>query len=215
MNISPRSEAHLVAMRSLMERAAIYRAVSAPAALFAGVLTVLVSLAMIWYYKRFPGLTPTMFLVIWVLVLGLVLLVGARLLWRDSRIQGEPLPSPRMWFAVAQVLPAALAAASITFWHWLMIYQIAPLVFYWMVFYGLALLSMDEYAPASMVVLGWSFLLAGLLTAPIFYLGLERYGAGPVDGAYAMAFTFGLFHIIYAVCVWPRGGRPEAPPTSV
>lgn len=206
MGISKRSADHLVAMRTLMERAEVYRAVSAPASLFAGVLTVVVALGMVWYYKRFPGLTPTMFLVIWIGVLLLVLVVSARILLRESRIQGEPLPSPRMWFAIAQILPAALAGASITFWHWLMIYQIAPLVFYWMVFYGLALLSMDEYAPTSMVVLGWSFLLAGLLTAPVFYLGLERYGAGPVDGAYAMACTFGLFHIVYAICVWPRGG---------
>lgn len=200
-----------MAMRSLMERAAVYRAISAPAALIAGGLTVVVALGMVWYFKRYPGLTPTMFVLTWVGVLAIILLAAGGLLWRESRVQGEPLPSARMWFALAQVLPCVLAGASITFWHWLMIYQIAPVVFYWMVFYGLALLSMDEYAPGSMVVLGWSFLLAGLMTAPVFYLGLERFGAGPVDGAYAMACTFGLFHIVYAVCVWPRGGRHPRP----
>lgn len=204
MSISDRSRGQLEAMRSLMERAADYRAISAPLALGAGVLTVLVSLGMVWYFGRYPGLTPTIFVSVWFGVLGVVLFAGACALWRGSRLRGEPFATSRMRFAVAQVFPSVLAGASITFWHWLMIYQIAPVVFYWMVFYGLALLSMDEYAPKAIVVLGWSFLLAGLVTAPVFYLGLERHGAGPVDGAYAMACTFGLFHIVYALCVWPR-----------
>ncbi|MCC6352711.1 MAG: hypothetical protein IT577_02430 [Verrucomicrobiae bacterium] len=210
MAISENAREQLEAMRSLMDRAAIYRAISAPLALGAGLLTVLVSMGMIWYFGRYPGLTPTIFVLAWVAVLGAVLFAGGLVLFRGARHRGEAFVSPRMRFAFAQVLPSALAAASITFWHWLMIYQIAPVVFYWMVFYGLALLSMDEYAPRAIVVLGWCFLLAGLLTAPVFYLGLERFGAGPVDGAYAMGCTFGLFHIVFAICVWPRRRRDPA-----
>ncbi len=207
MTVSDRLQGRLETMRGLMERTRVYRAISAPLALGAGLLTVAVALGMVWYFYRYPGLTPTVFLVIWGGVLCAVLTAGGYGLWRGSRQSGEPFFSSRMRFALGQVFPSVLAGASITFWHWLMVYQIAPVVFYWMVFYGLALLSTDEYAPRPIEILGWCFLLAGLVTAPVFYLGLDQHGAGPVDGAYAMACTFGLFHIVYGLCVWPRGAK--------
>ncbi len=211
MNEAERAEGHLRAMRALMERATIYRALSAPTALFAGLLTALTSTGMIVWYNLTYGLTPRVFVGIWIVVL---LLVGAFNTWslrQGAAKRGEPFISPGMKFALKALFPGFLAGGGITVWHTLVIYEIAPLVFYWMVFYGLALLSTEEYAPRSIAVLGWCFLLAGLITAPIFYLQRAQFGAGVVDGALAMAATFGLFHLVYAAVTWPRKAAAGAP----
>jgi hypothetical protein len=202
-----RQQEHLQIVHALMERAVIYRAVSAPIALFTGLVSTGVGGGMVWWFFHSPGLTPRVFVWVWTLAaMACALFAGAWHL-RSARLRGETTCKGRARFVMGQMTPALLAASGLTFWHALMIYEIAPLVIYWCIFYGLSLLSVDEYMPRSLVVLGWLFVLAGLLMAPVFYLGLALYGAGPVDGALAMICSFGLIHLIYALTVWPRRGE--------
>ena len=70
----------------------------------------------------------------------------------------------------------------------------------WIAFYGLALLATALFAPRSLVFLGWAFLLTGLLI--LFWpksLGDDPRGMFP---NLAMSATFGLYHLVYAACVW-------------
>jgi hypothetical protein len=74
-----------------------------------------------------------------------------------------------------------------------------------MILYGLGLLGTQHFAPRSIVYLGWAFLAAGLLGL----VGLQRdlvhsVGSLLCAGNLAMGVTFGGFHLIYAVCAWPR-----------
>ena len=80
------------------------------------------------------------------------------------------------------------------------------LVVAWIAFYGLALLSTGLFAPRSLVCLGWAFLLTALA------LPAMRNAVGDLPANLpniAMGITFGLYHLIYAVCAWPRKRADE------
>jgi hypothetical protein len=65
----------------------------------------------------------------------------------------------------------------------------------------LALLSTALFAPRSLAILGWAFLLTGAGVAVIAN-ALE----GLTDDApnLVMGITFGLYHLVYALCTWLR-----------
>jgi hypothetical protein len=76
----------------------------------------------------------------------------------------------------------------------------------WAICYGLALLATSHFAPRSLTLLGWAFLMAGIAA-----LLCVRLKPGVIDetsrpGILFLAATFGLFHLIYAACAWPRRG---------
>ena len=238
------AEEHLRIIRSLMEKATIYRAISAPSALVAGIFACVGAL---FLYVTNPASTRAEvdfampFLCTWVAVLMFTLLANTFFLWRGSKIRGEPFLSSGMRLALVAMLPgmlcglffsAVLACWPNTFW-------LPPI---WMMCYALALLATKHFAPRSIMVLGWAFLVGGMVS---FYLlfwwdfagGWEKdsisHLVGHIEqlqgwdvrgiplGAFAsgsnllMAATFGLFHLIYAACTWPRqasasdtGGTP-------
>ena len=87
----------------------------------------------------------------------------------------------------------------------------------WVLFYGLGLLATMSFAPRSIVVLGWAFLFTGV--GAFVYLMLETIAPGihlpllpevelqtPTRfyPAAMMGATFGLYHLFYAACTWPR-----------
>ena len=77
---------------------------------------------------------------------------------------------------------------------------------FWILFYGLGLIAMQHFAPRSIVVLGWCFLLASLGSMAV----ATATPAAPdlndiLTASWMMAVTFGLFHIVYAVAVWALG----------
>ena len=82
----------------------------------------------------------------------------------------------------------------------------------WLVFYGLGLLSTMTFAPRSIALLGWAFLLTGV-GAFIYFMNQTllpeidlptptRFYPAAIMGA-----TFGVYHLIYAACTWPRRAR--------
>ncbi len=213
MNEHKRAKDHLEVIAAILARTAHYQGLSARIALVAGLVTIGLSWGMLWWFDHFPGLTPRRFVSGWILAFVVVMAGWVALRAHHGKRHKDPADRKRARFIFFEMLPAWIACAGLTFWHALVIYEVAPLVIYWNLFYGLSLLALGEYAPRSLVVLGWAFLLAGLLMAPLFYLSLTMHGAGPVDGALAMAWTFGLFHLLYAAIVWPRRGKlflPEA-----
>ena len=70
----------------------------------------------------------------------------------------------------------------------------------WIGFYGLALIATQHFAPRSLVYLGWGFLLTAVAMT-VFSRQLEYYDT-PLVPNVAMGATFGLYHLIYAACVW-------------
>jgi hypothetical protein len=200
-----KAEADLRVIRSLMERATVYRAISAPAALVAGFLSIFAASAI---YLNDQGsmnrpVHGRAFAVIWLVVLILAGAANAFFIWREARKDGRPFISSGMKLSLGAIAPNLLIPAAVTLWFLVDGYKGATepeLVLAWIVFYGLALLSTGLFAPRSLVCLGWAFLLTALAIPALRNAG----GDLPVNlPTIAMGLTFGLYHLIYAVCAWP------------
>jgi hypothetical protein len=202
---SQSAEDHLRIIRELMERATIYRTISVPAALFCGFLALVVAL-----FALVPGpLRPVFwhyFVPVWIVVFLLSATANTLFLLRSARERKEPFPSRRFLTALLAICPAFLVAAALTI-------LLAPhrgaellIAICWIAMYGIALLSTSTFAPRSIAILGWAFVVTsclcfGLLTQDYIFFKGGRHLALEELGYFAMAATFGLYHIIYGLAV--------------
>jgi len=208
MNEKTRAEEHLRVIRSLMERATIYRAISAPTALIGGLLA-LTTTAVIWWTDRSrpagaAGFDGRVFAEIWLAILAVVLAVNTFFVRQEALRDGRMLLSSGARLALRAIAPCLLIPAATTVWFFKNAEPIDQeiLVAVWIAFYGLSLLATALFAPRSLVFLGWAFLLSGLLM--IFWpksFGDDPRGLLP---NLAMGATFGCYHLVYALCVWSR-----------
>jgi hypothetical protein len=207
------AEENLRVIRTLMERATMYRAISAPTALVAGLLSVLAASAIFLSEANLTVGRPIrsrQFAVTWIIVLILSLAANTFFVWREARKTGRPFISPGMKLALRAIAPCLLIPAAFTGWFFTTGYlggQELELVVVWVAFYGLALLSTTLFAPRSLAVLGWAFLFTGL-SVPALVNWIEGL-PGDIPNL-AMGITFGLYHLIYAAATWPRKRASEA-----
>lgn len=212
MNDRLRAEEDLRVIRTLMERATTYRAISAPTALVGGVLSVL-SAAVI-HLSDAPGspiaraFRPREFAFIWIDVLVLTVIANAFFVWREAKNSGRPFISSGMKLALRAIAPNLVVPAVFTLWFLKIGYLGAvdlELVVIWMAFYGLALLSTALFAPRSLAILGWAFLLTGV-SVPVIANALEGLPSDVPN--IAMGASFGVYHLIYAIATWARRRAP-------
>jgi hypothetical protein len=206
-----KAEEDLRVIRSLMERATVYRAISAPAALVAGFLSIFAAAAI--YLNGQTGINRLAqgraFAAIWLIVLILAVAANAFFIWREAKKDGRAFISSGMKLSLRAITPNLLIPAVVTLWFLVSGYKGATeqeLVVVWIAFYGLALLSTALFAPRSLVCLGWAFLLTALALPAL------KNVVGDLPGNLAnvaMGITFGLYHLIYAVCAWPRKRADE------
>ncbi len=217
MNERIAAEEHLRVIRSLMERATVYRAISAPTALVGGLSALAVSTWLLW---RPADATPTRatvnleFMLAWFGALAVTVAANGLFLWQGARRDSRPFFSSGLRLALRSVVPSLFVAASLTFF-----FRDGPaaptaLALSWICLYGLALLSTMNFAPRSLSVLGWCFVLTSVLWLLLLVysptpLEILR---GPRGSTLAMAVTFGFFHLIYAACTWSRGRTADAAP---
>jgi hypothetical protein len=212
------AEENLRVIRQLMERAVVYRAVAAPSALIAGILS-LVAAGGVYYnneVKSVLGRTvgPREFGLLWIVVLALAGMANAFFLWREAERDGRPFFSSGMRLALQAIAPTLLIPIAVTLWYFRNGYlgaQELQLITVWVAFYGLALLSTGLFAPRSLSWLGWAFLLTALAT-PVFGEAIDNLTDDVPDTL--MALSFGFYHLIYAITTWRRR-LPPAPITAV
>ena len=208
------AEEHLRAIRLLMERATIYRAISAPTALVGGVLSIGLAAAMLVWQNGdgSRNVDARVFYQAWLLVLVLTLAANALFIWRGAHERGEPLVSAGFRLAVRSVAPAFFAGIAtsgvLTVTTSLALFP----ALMWVMFYGLGLLATMSFAPRSIVVLGWAFLFTGVAMFISFvFVGVEPDFELPTPTRFypaaIMGATFGLYHLVYAVCTWPHRAR--------
>lgn len=198
------AESTLKTIRSLMERATIYRAISAHSALLAGVLSLIVAIWGAFFHFANGQGTELNFVLVWVIVCAFVSVVNAIVLHKQAWLRGDPFVSPGMRLALRGIVPPILAGLAVT----LMTPPIPMLVSLWMLFYGLALLSTQEFAPASIQLLGRAFVAAGVLTGLLWSLcGFQS--PGLVFSSVAMGLSFGVLHLVYGALTRPRGAAVE------
>src|SRR5437763_2176431 len=210
-NERSKAEEDLRVIRSLIERATVYRAISAPAALVAGFLSVFAAAA-IYLNDQSSINRPVQgraFAAIWLIVLVIAVASNAFFIWREAKKDNRPFISSGMKLSLRAIAPNLLIPAGVTLWFLVSGYKGAAeqeLVIAWIAFYGLVLLSTGLFAPRSLVCLGRGFLLTALALPAL------RNVAGDLPANLpniAIGITFGLYHLIYAVCAWPRKRADE------
>jgi hypothetical protein len=198
------AEQNLATIRGLVEHAEIYRGVLARAAFIGGVLSILTAGAIYVNDEvtRFLDRTvrPREFAFAWLDVLFVTVIVAAWLMNRATRGNGDG--HARMNLVLRIVAPFVLIPAAFTSWFFATGYLGAAeldLVTVWIVFYGLALLSTAFFAPRSIALLGWAFLLTGL-SVPVIAGKIDEW----VDSVptVLMGVSFGVYHIIFAAFNW-------------
>lgn len=209
------AQENLRVIRQLMERATVYRAVAAPSAFVAGILSLLAAGAV--YYNNEVRLVlgrtvrPREFALLWVGVLILAAIANAFFLWREAQRDGRPFVSAGMRLALRAIAPNLLIPTAFTLWFFQTGYlgaQELELVTVWVAFYGLGLLSTNLFAPQSLTILGWAFLLTALAT-PVLSEWIDSLTDDAPDTI--MGLSFGVYHLIYAVATWSSSGRKVKP----
>jgi hypothetical protein len=209
--MDPRSaEEHLRVIRELMERATIYRTIAGPAALFCGSLALIVAALAL-----FAGPLQTVlwhnFITVWIIVFLLSAAANTVFLLRSAGQRRESFPSSRSKMALIAIAPDFLVAAAFTLFiarHQTAEFNIAV---FWAGMYGLALLSTLTFAPRSIAILGWAFVLTSclvvLLQGSLSLLASQLRLKQEELGYLVMAATFGFYHVIYGLAVMFHVGR--------
>ena len=206
----PREQLRVI--RQLMERATIYRSLSAPTALVGGLLS-LAAFGTAYYAKhhRHSNLTPRQFLVVWLVVLALTALTNLLFLWRGAAARREPLFSPGMKCALTSLAPAFVVAGILT----CLIHRPIQLCVVWTVLYGVGLLATQHFAPRSLVVLGGVFFVGGcvlmVLWKHLFFTANGTVEPSTLVVSGIMAGAFGGVHLAYAAVVWALGEEGKNP----
>ncbi|MGB8169871.1 MAG: hypothetical protein WCF18_20380 [Chthoniobacteraceae bacterium] len=210
MSIRTEAEENLRIIRSLMEKATVYRAISAPGALVGGLCAVVTAVAGRWLANPVQVPPGFHFLVPWLTVLLIATVANFLLLAGGAKRRGETFLSPGMRLALRAMLPAMLGGGVVT----LLILAVGPafIASFWVLFYGISLLAASHFAPKSICWLGRAFFVAGVVLLgggieafTIWERGSEVLAAHDIMGA-----TFGLFHLVYAVLTWPSAGAAQA-----
>ncbi len=205
---------NLRVIRSLMEKAHIYRAVSAPAALVGGVISLIGAFLC---STKGSGMRPGEFLTVWLTILAITGTLNLFLLAREARKRGQTFVSDGMQTALRALAPPLFVGGvmGIGLVIWSHAYAMAALI--WIVCYGLALLSTASFSPRSLIRLGWLFVISGLVLFCVWAgcdgdTRLIPFDKGVIGdegiAGFAMASTFGLLHLFYGIAVLVRT-KPE------
>lgn len=193
-------------IRSMMERATIFRALSGETALMGGAA----ALAAAWLSD---GTFGWLWAYYWLSGLGLVLVFNVVQILRASSAHHRAFWSTGLRIALRGALPSLVAGGFLGLLYIRTgipeLTKVAASI--WILHYGIALLAIREFAPRSMVWLGWAFVSFGLLCLG----GLTHVNEAlsqsmcHLSSSHLMAIAFGGFHLIYGGIIVTTGRRDE------
>lgn len=190
-------------IRTVMEKATVFRALSGETALIGGA----VALAAAW---RSEGRLNWSFAGWWLGGLVLVLAFNVFQIIRMKASSNRPFWTPGLRVALRGVLPSLISGGflGLLFVRGNLVQAAACL---WILHYGLALLAIREFAPKSMVWLGWAFVVFGVLSlaAVSDVIHVPPYWLAKLNGSRLMAIAFGGFHLIYGALIVTTRQREE------
>ena len=191
-------------IRTMMERATIFRALSGETALIGGAA----ALAAAWLSE---GRVGWYWAVWWLGGLALVMAFNVYLITKTSRAHQKPFWSVGLRLAVRGALPSIVAGG---FLGLLFVRSGAdrPAACLWTLHYGLALLAIREFAPKSMIWLGWAFVIFGVssLAGEAGVIEVFSRWVNHLNGSKLMAIAFGGFHIIYGGVILSTNRRDDS-----
>jgi len=192
----------LHAIRSLLERATLYRTISGPTALFGAVLSLLTALALGALSLTSAPIGGFGFVLLWIVVLVVTTTFNFALIHRDSVRRDESFLSSGMRLALRTIAPPMFVGGIIGITLALRFDQSAFAAIVWILCYGLALCATAGFAPKSIKLLGAAFIASGAGLLPIWYVVDTFIAPASIFlGAAFMGSTFGLLHLIYGICV--------------
>lgn len=192
---------HLQAIRTLMERSAIYRRALAPMMLLAGFIGVAAAIAGWLLQVETPGI----FVSYWIGV-SMVVLIGAFLQVRRQALNAdEPFWSVPTRRVTQAGLPSLLAGLALTFvitLRWgteqnIIVWWLMPM---WMLFYGTALHAAGFFMQRGVKLFGWGFVAIGALS--LFNLLFYRVELPVRMAHFVMGFSFGVMHLAYGIYLY-------------
>ena len=202
---------HLRVIRTLMERASLYRAVSAPAAIVGGALSLGAAVS---EYLSLPARGNLPFLVAWTGVLLLTTLINIRLLTREAGEKGQPQVTDGLRMALRAIVPPMLTGGVLGI---CLIFdgQRTPGALVWILCYGLALQATVGFAPRSIIRLARAFLIAGQMLAVVYFARghLAAWLDDRMLASLLLGLTFGGFHLVYGIAVFFNKAKAAEFPT--
>ncbi|MFN0127562.1 MAG: hypothetical protein ACKV19_12845 [Verrucomicrobiales bacterium] len=193
-------------IRQLMERATVYRSISAPVALVGGV----VALGLAWW-QHDRGMTWVVFRSVWLALFAVLSVLNLALMWRDAARRGLPLFNAGMRLALRALVPPLLVGGLLGLVIGGKTNDMGFVACLWALCYGLALLATATFAPPSIHRLGRAFVAGGLIA----FVGNQAgfFSTGDINffaTAFVMGGLFGLLHVLYGVAVlWPARRSPR------
>jgi hypothetical protein len=196
---------HLQVIRTLMERAALYRRALAPVMLFNGVLGS--AAAVVGWGLKIDS--PRGFIFFWAGVAVVAIAGSLGLVRRQALKAAEPFWSPPTRRVTQAMLPAVVAGLILSAAVLANLNSAPPdlgpviamlwLPLSWIVLYGCGFHAAGFFMPRGMRLFGWAFVLGGCGGAAV---GLPD-GAGRLVWAHGlMGFFFGLLHLAYGIYLY-------------
>jgi hypothetical protein len=196
---------HLQVIRTLMERAAVYRRALAPVMIYNGCLGLAAAVGGL--ALGIAGDRP--FIMFWAAI-ALLGLIGSFLLVRRQALKEKDLfwspPTRRVTEALLPPIVAGFVLAVVLFVNPQQVLTSGPCLLAtwwlpsaWVVLYGCAFHAAGFFMPRGMKLFGWIFILGG---CGLFWLGIAQNGQRPECGHGIMGLFFGLFHLAYGVYLY-------------
>jgi len=194
-------------IRSLMEKAHIYRAVSAPAALTGGLLAIVASAWPVQHalaHQQEVLMGETIFLVVWLVILGIASALNVVLLAKEAARRSQPFVSEGMRMALRAFAPPMIVGGVVGIGLILFLHNLTLAALIWVLCYGLALLATAGFSPRSLVRLGWAFVITGLVLFIVWAAcsDIRLLSSDEAPAAAVMGLTFGMLHVVYALAVF-------------
>jgi hypothetical protein len=190
-------------IRSMMERATVFRALSGETALVGGAISMTVA----WFSEKRTGWPWSAW---WIGGLLVVLCFYAFQSYRMKSVNNRPFWGSGLRLALRGALPPIITGG---FLGLLFVRGGNDVVAscMWIIHYGLALLAIREFAPKSMVWLGWAFVVYGVASLAFVadVIHLEKHLMIHLNSSRLMAIGFGGFHLIYGGLIVTTGRRDE------
>lgn len=191
------AEENLKTIRSLMERASVYRRALAPVAITVGVL----GLAAAAFAQAVDWTEPNRFAAYWMGVAGVSMLSALLLIRRQALKGGEEFWSPptrRVAQAMAPMLAVGLGLGVLELLRAPMEGDGIRLAAIWMILYGGALHSAGFFMQRGLRLLGWFFVIIGIIC-----IGISEFWETSwlVDSQahWVMGWAFGVNNLAYGL----------------
>ena len=197
---------HLQAIRTLMERSAVYRRALAPIMVYCGVVGIIGGVVGGWWQQN----SARGFVVFWASVAGVALLGSFLMVRRQSFKDGEPFWSPPIRRVVEALIPPFAVGAFLGVLFACANHDVdgcGVLVPVWCVFFGLGIYSAGFFMPRGLKLFGLFYILTGILLIWGLLTQTVRFPTMAFPNS-LMAATFGGFHLAYGIYLYftePRG----------